>query len=358
MITYTCGDIFSSNATAIVNTVNTEGIMGKGLALQFKKRFPDNFKAYEKACKDGHVSIGKMFIFTSNTLEGSRLIINFPTKKLWRNKSSLADISAGLSALVTDIKRLGITSIAIPPLGCGLGGLSWKDVKAEIEKAFASLPDVDVQVFEPLNTSNPAPVSALPTKPLTPAKATVLTTFEHYMELAVATNLTFVEAHKLCYLLQVNGVDLKLRFAPWRYGPYAKNLKFVLSDMEGIWIRGFRDGTAKAFDSFEVLPKAQEARSVTLNSNLNNVYKKIDKLIDGFESPLGLELLCTVHWLMIHDHIPPSLASITESITNWCHNQNGWGDRKRALFKPNHIEMAINRIQESLESSVQVQPIS
>ena len=110
MIKYVTGDIFKSDVEAIVNTVNTEGIMGKGLALQFKKRFPDNFKAYEKFCKDGLLFVGNMFIFPTNALSGQRYIINFHTKKSWKNKSKIEDIRQGLSSLVRDIQALKIHS--------------------------------------------------------------------------------------------------------------------------------------------------------------------------------------------------------------------------------------------------------
>jgi len=132
-----------------VNTVNTVGIMGKGIALQFKRRFVENFGAYAAACRRGEVQVGRMFIWTNQPGLTPRWIINFPTKRHWRQPSRLEDIDAGLEALVADLGRLKISSIAIPPLGCGNGGLAWSDVRPRIERAMASLPDVRALVYAP-----------------------------------------------------------------------------------------------------------------------------------------------------------------------------------------------------------------
>src|SRR5256885_1323275 len=123
MIALKMGDILADSAEALVNTVNCVGIMGRGIALQFKKAFPDNYKAYEDACKAGEMKPGRMLVFDTGKLHGTRYVINFPTKRHWKGKSKLEDVELGLVALVDDVKRLGIRSIAIPPLGCGLGGL-------------------------------------------------------------------------------------------------------------------------------------------------------------------------------------------------------------------------------------------
>jgi O-acetyl-ADP-ribose deacetylase (regulator of RNase III) len=149
MIEYKTGDLLAQDAEALVNTVNCVGFMGRGIALRFKKAFPANFKAYEAACRRGEVRPGRMFVFETKQLTNPRYVINFPTKRHWRGKSRLSDIEAGLGALVGEIRSRGIHSIAVPPLGSGLGGLNWSDVRPRIERALGPLPDTRVVVFEP-----------------------------------------------------------------------------------------------------------------------------------------------------------------------------------------------------------------
>src|SRR5271169_1518288 len=142
MIEFASGDILQADVEALVNTVNCVGIMGRGIALQFKNAFPGNFKAYEAACAREEVQPGKMFVFETEALTNPKYIINFPTKRHWRGKSRIEDIEAGLTALGAEIRTRGIQSVAIPPLGCGLGGLDWEEVRPRIEAAFRDLPDV------------------------------------------------------------------------------------------------------------------------------------------------------------------------------------------------------------------------
>src|SRR5713101_1722118 len=143
------GDLLGTDAEALVNTVNTVGVMGKGIALQFKQAFPDNYSAYEAACKRGEVELGKMFVFHRHPSNNPRLIINFPTKKHWRGRSRIKDIESGLRALIKVVGDEKISSIAVPPLGCGNGGLEWSDVRPLIEQAFSEVPEVTVQLFYP-----------------------------------------------------------------------------------------------------------------------------------------------------------------------------------------------------------------
>jgi O-acetyl-ADP-ribose deacetylase (regulator of RNase III) len=149
MIEIVKGNILEAQAEALVNTVNCVGVMGKGLALQFKNAFPANFKAYDSGCHAGEVAPGRMFIFDNGKLKIPRYIINFSTKRHWRDNSRIEDIRSGLESLVADVPRLGIRSIAVPPLGCGLGGLNWRDVRPMIENSFSELPDVRVLLFQP-----------------------------------------------------------------------------------------------------------------------------------------------------------------------------------------------------------------
>jgi O-acetyl-ADP-ribose deacetylase (regulator of RNase III) len=150
---FIAGNIFESDAEALVNTVNTVGVMGKGLALQFKERFPANYKFYVAACKNEEVKIGKMFITPTNSFMNPKWIINFPTKKHWMNNSRYEFIEAGLDDLVTQIEKLNIQSIAIPPLGAGQGGLNWDKVKELIQLKLGHL-NIEITVFEPVNFVN------------------------------------------------------------------------------------------------------------------------------------------------------------------------------------------------------------
>jgi O-acetyl-ADP-ribose deacetylase (regulator of RNase III) len=149
VIQYATGNLLRADVEALVNAVNTVGVMGKGVALQFKDAFPDNFLAYEDACRRGAVEIGRMFVTETGRLEGPRWIINFPTKKDWRHPSKIEYVSLGLTDLVRVIRERGIKSVALPALGCGLGGLDWSEVKQAIEAALGNLPDVDARIYQP-----------------------------------------------------------------------------------------------------------------------------------------------------------------------------------------------------------------
>lgn len=172
MIRFITGDIFDAKTDAIVNTVNCVGVMGRGIALQFKQTYPDNFTAYKVACQHGEIVMGRMFVFETGQILNPRWIINFPTKQHWREKSRLEDIDTGLADLVEEIRKRNIHSIAIPPLGSGLGRLNWSDVRSRIEQAFAGVEDVEVIVFEPDGKSTHEVFHRSPQAPkMTPGRA-------------------------------------------------------------------------------------------------------------------------------------------------------------------------------------------
>ena len=344
MITLKNGDLLKTQADALVNTVNCVGVMGKGVALQFKKAFPDNFKAYEKACTAGLVQPGKMFIFDAGDLMHTRYIINFPTKRHWKGKSRMEDIEAGLPVLVEEIKRLKIKSIAIPPLGCGNGGLDWKQVRALIEQAFASMPDVSVQLFEPMGSPASESMINRTVKPkLTVARALFIKLLDLYK--VAGYRLSRLEVQKLAYFLQTSGEPLRLTFLAHRYGPYADNLNHVLSRLDGHYLQGFGDNTETAeaatiglvdgavaeVDSF--LGALDAAASV---ARLN----RVKQLIEGFETPYGMELLATVHWASTHVENPPASE---EDAVKLVHT---WSQRKADLFTPRHITITYQRLRE------------
>ena len=149
VIEYKTGDILTEEVEALVNAVNCVGVMGRGIALQFKRAFPENFAAYVAHCKHGEMRPGRVFVFETNKLTPPRYVINFPTKRHWQGKSRITDIESGLQSLVEEIRARDIRSIAVPPLGSGLGGLDWPAVRDRIQAALQKLDGVQVFVFEP-----------------------------------------------------------------------------------------------------------------------------------------------------------------------------------------------------------------
>lgn len=348
MITFTQGNIFEANCEAIVNTVNTKGIMGKGLALQFKKNFPQNFIAYEKACKNNEVKLGEVFIYRENTLTNSTTIINFPTKDHWKSKSKISDIEIGLYNMIEKLKELKIKSVAIPPLGCGLGGLNWKDVKELIIKCCKNENDINFIIFEPLIGKNPAPKFVTNEK-LTELRAVILYCFKRYLAISDSPTITLLELHKICYFLQELNIPLKLRFKPYIYGPYATNLSHVLEKLEGTYLSGFRDGTVKAFEGISLLDENLKDIEEKISPNYIMTVNEAINFLFGFATPVGLELLATIHWLIKHENIPSNFETIKINIQNWGKAENqDWGKRKMKYFTDDAIKLAINHISNNL----------
>ncbi len=300
MIEFCVGNILDAEAEALVNSVNCVGVMGRGIALQFKKVWPDNFKAYAAACRRGEVQPGRLFVFETGRLVNPRYIINFPTKRHWRSKSRMEDIEVGLRALVQEVVRRHIRSIAIPPLGCGLGGLDWEEVRPRIVQAFQGLPDVRVLIYEPAAwvVAAGASPSAEPVR-MTVGRAALVALVDRYLNGLLVPFVSLLEIHKLLYFLQEAGEPLRLRFKKAPYGPYAENLRHVLHSVEGHFLSGYGDGGDDPRKAIRVLPSAlPEARNVLLHhpDTLARV-ERVGELVEGFESPHGLELLATVHWL-------------------------------------------------------------
>lgn len=244
------GNLLDAPVDALVNTVNTVGVMGKGIALQFKQAYPENFRAYEAACRRGEVEIGRMFVVETEQLGNPRLIINFPTKKHWRNRSRLDDIRSALGDLRRVISDYQIRSIAVPPLGCGNGGLDWLDVRPLIVDALGDIPDVDVVVYPPKGAPPPESMKVRTPRPsITPGRAALLTLVANYVRLsrleepAAPEGASLLEIQKLMYFLQEAGQRLRLNYVKAQYGPYAENLNPVLQTLEGHYLRGYGDRT-------------------------------------------------------------------------------------------------------------------
>jgi O-acetyl-ADP-ribose deacetylase (regulator of RNase III) len=340
MIKFTHGDILNAQTEALVNTVNCVGIMGRGIALQFKQAFPANFKAYAEACKRNEVQPGKMFVFEKRDLHLPHYIINFPTKRHWRGKSRIEDIEAGLMDLTSVIRQYNINSIAIPPLGSGLGGLEWSVVRPIIERVLIALPDVEVLVFEPwINPADEKPNCSVNNPKMTPGRAALVGLMRRYLEGLMDFSITLLEVHKLMYFLQEAGEPLRLRYKKATFGPYAENLRHVLKTIEGSLISGYAEGGDKPDKPLALVPGAlNEAEAyIECNPDLRERFERVEKLVDGFETPFGLELLSTVHWVVAKEKVKDE-PDITKSVY-------AWGSRKRQFTRA-QIALALERLRE------------
>lgn len=337
VVEYTQGDILQADTEALVNTVNCVGVMGRGIALQFKTAYPANFKAYARACKRGEVQPGHMFVFDTGQL-APRWIVNFPTKRHWRGKSRIEDIEAGLVALAQEIQARDIRSIAIPPLGSGLGGLDWLDVRPLIEGALADLPGVKVVVHEP--SGRPAdtrPKHLTPIPKMTAGRAALVGLMRRYLAGSMDPSISLLEIHKLMYFLQAAGQPLKLRYVKAPYGPYAENLRHVLHAIDGHLIAGYTGEGDAPTEQITLLPGAVDKASAFLDAHpsTGDRFDRVTELVDGFETPFGLELLATAHWVVAHEHARTE-HSITDAIYDW--------NAGKAQFTRQQIGIAVDRL--------------
>ena len=343
MIKYATGDMLSAETEALVNTVNTVGVMGKGIALQFKDQYPNNFAAYYAACKAKQLEVGSMFVFEEQPMIGDKkTIINFPTKKDWKHKSKIEYIESGLKALAKVIEERHIKSIAMPPLGCGNGGLNWGDVKALIEKYLSGLTDVDIIVYEPNAAVREILIKQDSNREvkLTDARAMLMYAMYYYESLGETVSL-FV-ANKLAYFYQRLGASdfRKLRFDAGRYGPYSQGVGHLVHSLNGAYIRGTEQMTNRAFDPIELrYDKLSEVsvyvRNMTADKQLR--VKILIKLISGFESTLALEVLASVDYVRKGN---PGISK-EDAITA----VQNWSERKKDLFKPEYIRIAYDRLE-------------
>lgn len=339
MIHYKTGNLLDSEAEALVNTVNTVGVMGKGIALQFKNRFPNNFKLYAKACKNNEVEVGQLLVTEEQTLlTGKKVIINFPTKTNWRLPSEYQYIESGLTELVKVINEKNIKSIAIPPLGAGNGGLDWNKVKQILVKHLEHV-DCDIHIYEP--SAAIQEVLRKERVKLTPARAMLLSVLYELVR-----NGEFVSefsSEKIAYFLQRFGAKetFKLDFNPNFYGPYSGKVKHVLYHLNGSYIMGYSSKDKKPFEELGLIPTAEVEVNAFLDKPENATHKtiveKTKSFLTGFYSPFGLELLSTIDFV-----ISEKKVNTTEAITKELAN---WSDRKKSLFtNPKFIQIALNNL--------------
>ena len=328
------GDILKADAEALVNTVNCVGVMGRGIALQFRKAFPENFKAYKSACDKKQLHPGKMFVYDMNRFQNPRYIFNFPTKRHWKGKSKIEDIESGLEALVQEVSKRNIRSIAIPPLGCGLGGLDWTQVKQIIEKVFNALSSVHVLLYEPAG----APVAKVMAKEkksprMTVGRAALLGLMKRYLKAVMDPSISLLEIHKLMYFMQESGENLRLDFTKALYGPYAQNLRHVLNVIEGHFIIGFADAADRPDTQIQLISEAARKADIFLekHNSTREHFDRVADLINGFETPFGMELLSTVHWVATRERAKTAEQAIKKTYS--------WNVRKQ-MFKEEHITIA------------------
>lgn len=338
MIQYLTGNLFDSKADALVNTVNTVGVMGKGIALQFKKLFPNNFKSYKDICDKKEFNVGELFITQDqNVITGEKIIINFPTKKHWKSPSEYSYIESGLVELIKVIKEKNIKSIAVPPLGSGNGGLQWYKVKEIINAKLSDVEDCEIYVYEP--NDQVKEVLKKERVRLTPARAMLL-----FMLFELVKNGEFVSefaSEKLCYFLQRFGAKkhFNLTYSANFYGPYSGKVKHVLNYLNGSYIMGYAGKDKKPFEQLNLVVDSEKDVVDYINANieLKDIVLNTNKFLTGFYSSFALELLSTVDYISQENNITDK-DSIKEKLYNW-------SDRKKTLFSDDrYIDISINQL--------------
>lgn len=362
MISYTQGNLLNAQADAVVNTVNTVGVMGKGIALMFKEAYPDNFRAYQAACKRGDVRIGKIFVHRRSELIGPKWIINFPTKDHWRNNSKIEWIVDGLRELRDFLKRENVRSIAIPPLGAGNGKLDWVIVKNAIEAELGKLEGIDITVFEPTQKyQNVAKREGV--EKLTPARALIVELVRHYSMLGL--ECTLLEIQKLAYFMERSleisrlANPLSLEFKADRFGPYAPRLTHLLNSLDGSYLHcEKRLGDAGPLDTiwFDSEKRSKILAYLTTEEvkPLRPALNATIKFIDGYQSPLGMELLATVDWL-IKNGCEPKLPAIKTALAKWPGGKKA-AQRKLRIFDDRLLGLAIPKVESFASTERQPTP--
>jgi O-acetyl-ADP-ribose deacetylase (regulator of RNase III) len=350
MISYRRGALLESGAAALVNTVNEVGVMRKGYALLFRDAFPENTAAYLDAVRAGRVRVGRMFVTENRAPAGPRWIVNFPTKKHWRNPSKLEWIREGLRDLVRVVIEKRISSVALPPCGCGSGGLEWPVVKREIEGELSGLKDVEIIVFQPEDTGQETAADGHVV--LTPGQTLMLEMIRRYAVLGL--DCTNLEVQKLAWFLNRAARALALpdvlhlEFEAKKYGPCADGLGALLAGLDGIYVScEKRIDMAGPFDLIWVEDEGRARVVEELASEAVRPYlpalARAARAIDGFESPLGIEVLATIDWLIAHDHVRPTRSAIKAALRQWPGGKPAVS-RKLRLFDDRRIDLALRRL--------------
>jgi len=347
MIEYRQGNLLEADAEALVNTVNTVGVSGKGIALMFKEAFPGNFRAYEAASKAGTIPPGGLFITERYDMLGPRWIINFATKKHWRNPSRLEWIKQGLAELRQEISARNIHSVAIPPLGAGNGGLDWAHVKPMIAETLADL-DCNVIVYEPTQAYQNI-VKRNGVEKLTPVRALMAEMIGRYEVLGF--DCSILEAQKLAWFLASAVGRMGLSnpiandFAANRYGPYSDSVRHLLGSLDGSYLTcDRRVADARPFDPIRFRHDRHDEVSAYLTTPEASCYRPalnhVTAKIGGFQSPHGLELLATVDWLRRESNVEMAATPMLAAIAAWP-GPDGSAARKAKVFTEEQVGIAV-----------------
>lgn len=352
MIHYIKGNLFDSKAEALVNTVNTVGVMGKGIALQFRENFPENYRIYRNKCENDELHVGEILI-TEDTSQstGRKLIVNFPTKKHWKYPSEYVYIEKGLKALHEEIKLRNIKSIAIPPLGSHNGGLDWEKVKPMIENALADL-DCDIYLYEPSDVVLERMKSER--VKLTRPRAMLLlllADMNRHGEFA-----SVFAAEKVIYFMQRFGAKdfFKIDFKPYYYGPYSGGkVAHVLYYLNGSYIKGMGSMDSKPFDYIWLTEDAESEATEFLKNcgekKAIDICERTKKFLRYYYSNYGLELLSTVDYLLENTIALENWHSLDDKTVLAVLNDEvrKWSSRKKQLFTPELLRKALCYIREN-----------
>ncbi|MBC7945697.1 MAG: macro domain-containing protein [Burkholderiales bacterium] len=289
MLKVLIGDLFESRAQTLVNTVNCVGVMGKGVAEQFKKRFPAMFEDYKRRVEDKQVRLGEPYLYRD--LSGL-LILNFPTKDHWRSTSRIADIEQGLDYLATHVREWGITSIALPPLGCGNGGLEWSEVGPMIYRKLHAL-HMEVEVYAPYGTPRQQLTTQFLAAPsqmslegkgrradaLNPEWVTLMEVLRDLEAQPYANPVGRTIFQKICYIVTEMGVPTGFNFDKGSYGPFSADVKAALHDFANRnWLNEQQFGRMMAL---RVAPQYEKDRS-RYKDQVERHRTKVVKVVDLF----------------------------------------------------------------------------
>lgn len=350
MIHYVKGNLLNSGAQTLVNTVNTVGVMGKGIALQFREAFPENYRVYRNACLKKNLNVGQMLVVEDfNETSGHKIVINFPTKTHWRLPSEYSYVEQGLQSLRDVIKNLNISSIAIPPLGSNNGGLDWVRVKRMIIDTLSDL-NCDVYIYEPSD----AIIERLRTErvKLTLARAMLLTMF-----LDNSDNGEFASvfaAEKLIYFLQRFGAEdiFKIEFKPYIYGPYSGGkVAHFLYALNGSYLKGMSGMQNRPFDYIWLADDIEEEVNQFMDTaknaaRLKEICDNTKKFLQFYYSNYTLELLSSVDYLLKNNRLLQNRQSgDDETVLELLAAEiKRWSKRKGQLFKREHLVETYNYI--------------